>query len=279
MKVKSATRTRPARAANPVRKGRNHQQREKTARLQRVAIRQKRVSQAFFLGSRASLGLLVIALSVAGAVFGWRGVSSSDWFLIKGLEIKGLRYLDASVLLAQSPLELGRNWVFLSPRDVEQALLRQPGIAEAAVSRRFPSRVQVRLIEKEPVALAYAGTWQALFDDGKATNGQAWLGQDLPVLEGLEDLSATRRMRLCGYLGRVRDEKRAIFTRFSQVTPLGGSGAEVILRNGQTKVLLDAQAKSLNSLDFLEALLRNRASEWRVGASVDLRVPDHAYVL
>ncbi len=279
MKVKSPLRTRPRRATTTVRKGRNHQQREKAARMQRVAIRQKRASQLFFLSTRALFGLLLVGLCVTGAVFGWRGLSGLDWFSIKRLEIKGLQNLNASLLLGQSPLELGRNWIFLSTSEAELALLRQPGIAKATVRRHFPARVSVDLVEKEPVALAYSGTWQALFDDGKAMNGQAWLGQDIPVLEGFHALSALHRQRICGYLSRVREEKRAIFTRFSQVTLLGSSGAEVILRNGQTKVLLDAQAKSLNSLDFLEALLRNHAGEWRMGASVDLRVPDHAYVL
>jgi hypothetical protein len=42
---------------------------------------------------------------------------------------------------------------------------------------------------------------------------------------------------------------------------------------------LDPMAKSLNSIDFLESLLREHANTWRAGANIDLRVQNHAYVL
>jgi cell division septal protein FtsQ len=147
------------------------------------------------------------------------------------------------------------------------------------VRRAFPSRVIVEIEEEEPIALAHSGYWTALFADGRIADGHSWQGKDLPILENVQAMQAKRRVALCDFLGRVKRERPESFARFSQVTPLSGQDIAVILRDGQARLLLDSKAKSLNSLDFLESLLRNHATTWRTGANIDLRVDDHAYVL
>jgi hypothetical protein len=266
-------------ASLSVRKGRNLLEREKVAQIKRVASRKRGLSFVSRLGLRFGTFLFLAGLTTVVVSLGWRSFSNMDWLKIKNIEVNGLHHLNASDLLARTSIEVGSNWLTMGSASAVKALSAIPGIEKAEIRRRFPSTVVITISESEPIALAHDGGWLGLFENGSATDGEAWIKQDLPVLEGFAKLSPTRRTILCAFLGRTFREKPETFSRFSQVTPLSGGTAEVILRNGQAKVLLDPEAKSLNSLDFLETLLREKASSWRVEANIDLRVPDHAYVL
>lgn len=261
------------------RKGRNESQKDAEYRVRKTAARRRHMGLCLRLGLWAGAGILVLSLTAIGVAWSQKQVRAMDWASVKSIEIKGLRHLDRGEVLARTPLELGASWLWLGATQAEKALMATPGIRSVEVRRAFPSRVMVEIDEEEPIALAHSGYWLALFADGKMAEGHPWQGKDLPVLENVQAMQAQRRVALCDFLGRVKRERPESFARFSQVTPLSGQDIAVILRDGQARLLLDVAAKSLNSLDFLESLLRDHASTWRTGANIDLRVDDHAYVL
>ncbi len=229
-------------------------------------------------------GMTLIAALFTGIGYGVffaarSGLGNWSALCIKSIEISGLSHLRRSQVLAAARIEVGDSWLFSRLGRSEERLVALPGIASAKVTRRFPSRILVEVDEAHPVALAKSESWMVLFSDGTLAEGEAWLDADVPVVESIGSMDRERRRLVCGFLGRVRREKPQTFTRFSQVTPLGGEDLAVILRDGQARVVLEPAVKSLNSLDFLETLLRDHAGSWRAGADIDLRVPNHAYVL
>jgi POTRA domain, FtsQ-type len=287
MKVKSLeTREgRPERAAQAgrksvsQRKGRNHRQREVEQKARKVAVDRHRLGLWTGFGLRAGFVLLVMACLTGGTLWVKSNLSGWEWFSVKSIEINGLSRLDRGEVLARTHLEVGASWLWIGASKAEHSIRAMPGVAAAKVTRAFPSRVVIDIVEDEPVALAHHGYWLALFADSKVADGRRWSGQDLPIIEVTQAMRPHLRAALCDFLGKVKREKPESFARFSQVTPLDGSDIAVILRDGQARLVLDVTAKSLNSLDFLERLLRDHAATWRAGANIDLRVTDHAYVL
>jgi hypothetical protein len=261
------------------RKGRNHRQREVEQKARKVAVGRQRMGFLTAFGLRAGFVLLVMATLTGGTLWLKRNHSAWEWFSVKSIEINGLSHLERSEVLARTSLEVGSSWLWVGASKIEHSIQAMPGVAAVKVTRAFPSRVVIDIVEDEPVALAHHGYWLAMFADSRVADGRRWSGQDLPILEVAQAMHPQRRAALCDFLGRVKRDKPESFARFSQVTPLEGTDIAVILRDGQARLVLDVAAKSLNSLDFLESLLRDHAAAWRAGANIDLRVTDHAYVL
>lgn|GEM_PF-6245445 len=266
-------------SSRQTRKGRNHRQHEQEVRVKKVKERKKKIANAARLSGKLGPFFLGVVLLGLGAFAAGKMISRFGLLSIKAIEIKGLTDAVATDILAHTSLEIGGDWVLLKASDNEKALSRLPGIATAEVRRVFPSKVVIVIGEDQPVALARQGAWVGLYENGSVADGRNWLGKDLPVLEGVRKLSPRQRAAICSFLGQVRREKPQTFARFSQVTPVTEASAEVVLRTGWVKVLLNPEVKSLNSLDLLEALLRSRGQELRAGANIDLRVPEYAYVL
>jgi POTRA domain, FtsQ-type len=261
------------------RKGRNTRHQEQLATARKVATRKQTLTWAGGFLWKSLLLVVVAAMLGSGFYFLKKGVLNWSDLRVKSIEINGLTHAHRSDVLSAMDLEIGDAWLWSRMGNRERALRALPFIAEAKVTRRFPSRIVIDVKEADPVAITQWGSWVALYADGSVFEGPSWFDADLPIVEAALELAPRRRKEICGYLGRVRAEKPATFARFSQILPSQGGDLTVILRDGQAQVMLDPMVKSLNSIDFLESLLREHAQTWRAGANIDLRVANHAYVL
>jgi len=107
-----------------------------------------------------TLGLLGLANLCLGLVLLYHQLLTSPRFCIKdnqNIEIVGLRRLTPELILQQAGLGPNTNLLSLRPVQVERTLMSHPWIARAELTRKWPSRLRLRIKEREPVALIQMG--------------------------------------------------------------------------------------------------------------------------
>lgn len=80
-------------------------------------------------------------------------LTTSRAFAIESIEVEGLKRMDKAELLEAAGIELGRNAFEQGPEAVRARLLAHPWLSSAEVTRRLPGRFEIKVQEREPVAL------------------------------------------------------------------------------------------------------------------------------
>jgi cell division protein FtsQ len=91
---------------------------------------------------------------------GYHQLLTCSRFCIKDIahiEVEGTRRLSRSVVLQQARLTSGANLLAVRPGQVERSLMAHPWIAKAEVSRKWPQNLQIRIQERDPIALVQIG--------------------------------------------------------------------------------------------------------------------------
>jgi cell division protein FtsQ len=283
----------------PARRGVNSQKTDK-ARSERTRIRRS----GLFRRTWAVMRTLILASLVTGGlgaagVMGWRAFQNHGFLALREVEVSGNSLVSKADILEKAGLELGVKLPSIPVAAVEASLRTLPGVGEVEVRRMFPSRIEIRVREKEPVAMGRARGWYGLAPDGSRIAGIDWGQSDLPVVEGFAALDSSSRAALGGFLAGAKRSYPDLYANFSQLSLRRPDGLEIVMRDGRLKVLLalDPRAleagsaraaagkktsrdanKSLNSLEFLRALIAQQGAELVDGGTVDLRVEGYAYV-
>jgi cell division septal protein FtsQ len=273
------------------RKGVNGQ---KSARAQRERVRARRSGTLRRTWNALRLivgaGLITAALCAAGWA-GWRAFENHDLLALRDVEVVGNTRVAKAAILAKAGLELGEKLPWIKLSAAETAVRAIPGVGEVEIRRMYPSRIEIRVKEKQPVAMGYARGWYGMAPDGTTLPGLDWGRSDLPVVDGFAGLDTAGRAALGRFLEGARSEYPELYANFSQLAPRGSDGMEIILRDRKLKVLLPLERaapsrnsatpgsnKSLISLEFLRALQDQQAASLEPGKTVDLRVEGFAYV-
>jgi hypothetical protein len=274
------------------RRGVNGQKTDKDQRERARARRTGTLRRIWNVFRTVMAALLVTGALGAAGWAGWQAYESHGMLALRQVDVVGNRLVDKAAILEKAGLELGVKLPMIKVGKVEAALLDLPGIGKADVRRIFPSRIEIRIQEKEPVAMGYARGWHGLAPDGTRIAGLDWGQSDLPVVDGFAALDAAARSALGTFLDGARREYPSLYANFSQLSWRGPDGVEIILRDRRLKVLLaldqglpaapkatnPGSNKSLISLEFLQALQQQQAAALEPGMTVDLRVEGFAYV-
>lgn len=167
------------------------------------------------------------------------------------LHIEGLRYADRDSILKIFEEDLGRS-VFMLPLEQRRVdLLGKPWVKEAAVSRLWPNRVSVQIVERKPVAFVKraGGTETTLIDsEGVLLEAPPSASFSLPVVDGVgpdveqeaRRLRIHRAERLLKDLGDHVKEIGEVDCNDSEnlrvVQPLKGRAVTLILGNRNFKL-------------------------------------------
>lgn len=127
------------------------------------ALAQAAIGRGRALGSRMrgpssiALRLLGLCALVGGilvfARFLQDHLKTAPAFAIDTIEITGVTRIERAELLETAGIDIGVNVFERSSEDVRARLLRHPWIVSAQVNRRLPSRFEIVVREREPVAL------------------------------------------------------------------------------------------------------------------------------
>lgn len=267
------------------RRGINSQKTDKVRR-ERTRVRRTGIFRHVFTVIRT----LVLASAVMGGLgaagwAGWRTFENNGFLALRQVDVVGNKLVGKAEILEKAGLELGTKLPSVPVAGVEASLRSMPGVGDVDVRRIFPSRIEIRVREKEPVAMGFARGWYGLTADGARIAGLDWGQSDLPVVDGFAALDSSERAAMGGFLDGAKRSYPAMYASFSQLSMRGRDGMEIILRDGRLKVLVPLDKftnppsnKSLNSLEFLQALIRQQGAALDEGKTVDLRVDGYAYV-
>lgn len=96
-------------------------------------------------GGAALLGLVLGGLQLH------RLATTSDFFAIRRIEIRGIAHFKREAVLEAAGLHEGTNSLTVSIADVEAGVRNNPWVAEVAVKRRLPDAFEIRIKERSPV--------------------------------------------------------------------------------------------------------------------------------
>ena len=129
-----------------------------TAPVRRNTERGSSSEGGFFSGLKTALswtlglalgGALLLGLGV-GALHLHRMATTSDFFVIRKIEIRGTTHFSREAVLEAARLQPGVNSLTVNIADVEQGLRNSPWVASVAVKRRLPDAFEIRIRERVP---------------------------------------------------------------------------------------------------------------------------------
>lgn len=172
-----------------------------------------------------ALSIAALALLVPGAIFGGRALrracETSPRFAIRDILVDGTHRLDPEILAAEAGVRSGENLFRLDPALAEARLSTNPWIATVDIRRHFPSRVEIDVTERDPVALVSTGEWCGVDATGAVLPLDAIDERfDLPILTGCGPASAldAERLRRGGaFLALVGRERPYLLRDISEI--------------------------------------------------------------
>lgn len=201
-------------------------------------------------GFGIGLGLLMFFMSGVGLLYAYNFFTTSQYFAVKTIEIQGQNRLKSREVLETAGLDYGQNSLALSINDLENALARNPWVADLSIRRVLPDGMAIRIREHEPRywiqregELLYADEYGAPIAPVSAGNFASY-----PLLEvesGAEHL-ARRLPELMGGLGGMRFPLN-----------LGSAGTLRLTASRSLEISLDKGPRLAIGLDDWRANLSN----------------------
>lgn len=190
----------------------------------RLAARRRHVAEVH-ARSRFSRLVWALALAAVAALSVW--LFRSPVLAVHEISIAGIETAEVEEILLGSGVVEGKPLVSIRPARVEEALLSDPRIREAAVTLEWPQRVVINVVQRRPVAWApVQGSWALVARDGVALETAAQPASGHPRLElGWEREPGADAIGGLAFL--------------SELDPLIGSRTTVIALAGELWALID----------------------------------------
>ncbi len=163
------------------------------------------------------------------------------------IRVAGTQHLSAGEVLAALEGLRGRNILFVRLEDWRRQVLACPWVAEATIRRSLPRTIEVRIVERHPIAIGRVGETLFLVDEhGEEIDeyGPRYAEFDLPIIDGLsrggeqEPGVNDRRVQLASrLLAEVRSHPD-LARRISQLDVSDPRNAVVIVDQETTRVRL-----------------------------------------
>lgn len=192
----------------------------------------------------AGLAVVVVASS-AVAYSLHRYALTTHRFAIQKVELQGGRRVTPDKVRATAGIELGKNLFAFDTKKAEEALLADPWVSSARVTRELPGTLRVELTERDAYAVAILGDrpWLVTRDGEPFTEIRPEDPYDLPVLSGVsaqaiarDRAGAVERLKLGADLLRQYERLAVAKVHPAQEVALGSSGHTVLTvgKNGIT---------------------------------------------
>jgi cell division protein FtsQ len=126
---------------------------------------------------------ILAAVAVAALAVGGVVLSRSDVLHARGVEVVGASHLSRAEVVAAAGVSQATNVVWLDEGAVERRLEANPWIADADVRVAFPWTIELRVVERVPVAVASDGLRETLVAADGTALGPADRTHGLPRIE------------------------------------------------------------------------------------------------
>jgi cell division septal protein FtsQ len=197
------------------------------------------------------------------------GLRRVDFFSLRRIELVGVRYLPADVILTAFAAGESAS-IFDRWGEHRERVQQLPGISTVTVRRRLPGTVRLIIDETEPVALSPGDGQMNLIDASGVVLpfDPSQSAPDLPVLVTPDSSTAE-------LLGRIRIIDPALFARVSTVKRIED---DVLLTLDRLRIRLRADAKGA-AIRAIVAVERDLESQGSTVTELDGRFEDQVVVL
>jgi cell division septal protein FtsQ len=235
---------------------------------------------------RIGLALAGVAgLALAAARLPWR-----QWrervAVVQEVRVEGALYLDAARVKEVAGLRAGDDLIALDLERARQALLLDPRISRADVTRAWLRDVRVRIVERRPVLVVTHGTPWEVDSSGVLLQPLArGLTADVPLLTG-PDFSRRRAgtqvltpevRRGLAWVRVLAPRDLQLVSEVSEVDVSDALATSVLLENG-TRVLAPAWPPGARVLSALRVVLSDLQRRGILASEVDLRFENQVVV-
>ena len=220
----------------------------------------------------------IFLLVAAGTTIGWLHQKDEYFVYREDVTFTNLAYLDPQELY-QASLVDGLSTFWLRPREVRQAILRHPYVADAEIDVQLPAQVTIKITEREPVALwvTDAGSLWLLEDGTALTARDNRYAGILQIVDGLGAARAISFAQKPAMNKEILDNAQKLASYFPSLTmimfhegvglnfPSPSSGIWVYWGDGS---YFETKLKNLLTIE-------NELTQGRISAElVDLRLPE-----
>src|SRR5215210_3468609 len=170
------------------------------------------------------LGAIFLVAIIMAAAWGVRaGARSMAFFRVRGVEVRGARYLQRDEILSRLQIDtLASLWDDLEP--YRQRIRRHPQVADVRLERKMPGTLVVMIRENLPVALIQTPAGLLPFDS---------LGRQLPIDPSRTNLDlpivATKDPVLLKLVGAIRAAEPRLYARIEEARRTGRDEILLIL--------------------------------------------------
>lgn len=239
--------------------------------------------------ARALMALRVGALATGLLGSGWyvqRVMTSGEAFEVRDIRVIGHSRLSIGEVEALLHGLRGRNIVRTPLEEWRAKLLSSPWVRDASLRRALPDTIEVRIVERVPLAVAHAGETLLLIDDqGEIVDefGPRYRQLDLPIVEGLVPKTSdrpavpdtTRVALVAEALQSLRDA--GLLGRVSQIDVSHVRNVSVLLVDDPVLLFVGHQQFAERVQAYLD--MKERLAQMVDGVeSVDLRFENRVYV-
>jgi cell division septal protein FtsQ len=244
-------------------------------------------------GRRGPAGRVRRALRVVAVLAALALIAHLPWetlrrryAVVTEVRVEGLRYLDPASVARAAGLHEGQDLLALDLDRARQALLLQPRIARAEVTRRLPRGVRVRIEERAPMLLVRHGVPWEMDSAGTLLPPLApGVVADVPLLAGPDFAGIPAGTRI--HSPEVSRGLAWARTLDERALRLGGQVSEVdvsdprrtalTLMNG-TRVVSGAWPPGVRTLSALRVVLADLEQRGLQAEEVDLRYDNQVIV-
>lgn len=220
---------------------------------------------------------------------GWwcaTAVAAAPGLRVERITVSGTQHLSPGEVLALLDGLRGRNILFVRLHEWRARVLACPWVGEAAFRRSLPGTIEVRIVERRPIAIGRIGQELFLVDDRGGVideYGPRYADFDLPVLDGLapggakEAAANERRADLATRLLRDVRKRPDLARRISRLDVSDPRDAVVTVDQDTAHLRLgdDRFAERLQSYLDMASVLRERVPAIDY---VDLRFGERIFV-
>lgn len=165
---------------------------------------------------RVIMMLLTLSLMAAlgvGLLFGYRYITSNQYFALKEIHVTGNSKLSYGAILEAGNVSLGLNSLQMNVGEVEDRLSDNPWIESVTVRRELPNRLRIGVVEKVPAFWIRQGDGLYFADGRGKVIAPMHPGEmaSLPVL-AVDDSITDGQVVLTSFL-RMLDAKQTPFTQ------------------------------------------------------------------
>ena len=226
------------------------------------------------------------ALIVVGGILVVQLMLASEMFRVEQICVQGGRHLSEDQVVALSDIKTGLNTFSLDLDLIGRKVAENPWVREARVQRIFPRQIDIRIEERQPVAIINLGYLYYLDNRGEVFKVlEANDSLDYPVITGFDyqkieqrdQQSAKALKQIVGLLANLRQRDKFGLQQISEINRKANGGFTLFTLDEGVRIRL-GKTDFKEKLDRLERIYDELQPRLSILDYIDLNVDEKVIV-